>query len=238
MSSPHINAEPGAFAETVLLPGDPLRAQHIAAALLERSVVVNEVRNMLGFTGLWKGEPVSVMGGGMGIPSTLIYVTELARHFGVKRVVRVGTCGAIAHDLALGDVVVALGAGTDSRVNRIRFRDYDLPATASWPLVERVVAEAQRRATPLRIGNVFSSDLFYHPDAEIRALLPRLGFLAIEMEAAGLYGAAAELGIEALAVLTVSDHLDRPGGMSAEEREKGVDDMTRLVLDALLLPAG
>jgi len=233
MSAPHINADPGAFAETVLLPGDPRRAQHIAATLLDDAVEVTDVRNMLGFTGGWKGHRVSVMGGGMGIPSTLIYVTELARHFGVKRVVRVGTCGAIAPDLRLGDIVVALGAGTDSRVNRVRSRDYDLPATASWPLLERVVRTAQRQARPVQVGNIFSSDLFYHPDPDMRALLPRLGFLAIEMEAAGLYGVAAELGIETLAVLTVSDHLDRPGGMSPEQREKGVDDMTRLVLDAL-----
>lgn len=233
MSAPHINADPGAFAEMVLLPGDPRRAQHIAAALLDDAVEVTDVRNMLGFTGGWKGHRVSVMGGGMGIPSTLIYVTELARHYGVRRVVRVGTCGAIAPDLRLGDIVVALGAGTDSRVNRVRFRDYDLPATASWPLLERVVRTAQRQARPVRVGNIFSSDLFYHPDPEMRSMLPRLGFLAIEMEAAGLYGVAAELGIETLAVLTVSDHLDRPGGMSPEQREKGVDDMTRLVLDAL-----
>jgi purine-nucleoside phosphorylase len=233
MSAPHINADPGAFAETVLLPGDPLRAQHIAATLLEDAVEVTDVRNMLGFTGGWRGQRVSVMGGGMGIPSNLIYTTELARHFGVKRLVRVGTCGAIAPDLKLGDIVIALGAGTDSRVNRIRFRDYDFPATASWSLLERVVRTASRHPRPFHVGNVFSSDLFYHPDAELRALLPKLGFLAIEMEAAGLYGAAAELGVEALAVLTVSDHLDLPGGMSPEQREKGVDDMTRLVLDAL-----
>lgn len=235
MSAPHINADPGAFAETVLLPGDPLRAQHIAATLLDDAVAVTDVRNMLGFTGGWKGHRVSVMGGGMGIPSTLIYVTELARHYGVRRVVRVGTCGAVSSGLKLGDIVVALGAGTDSRVNRVRFSDYDLPATASWPLLDRVVRTARRQARPVHVGNIFSSDLFYHPDPEVRALLPRLGFLAIEMEAAGLYGAALELGIEALAVLTVSDHLDRPGGMSPEQREKGVDDMTRLVLDALTI---
>lgn len=233
MSAPHINADPGAFAETVLLPGDPLRAQHIAATLLDDAVEVTDVRNMLGFTGGWRGQRVSVMGGGMGIPSNLIYATELVRHFGVRRLVRVGTCGAIAPDLRLGDIVIALGAGTDSRVNRIRFRDYDFPATASWPLLERVMRQAGRHPRPFRVGNVFSSDLFYHPDAELRALLPKLGFLAIEMEAAGLYGVAAELGVEALAVLTVSDHLDRPGGMSPEQREKGVDDMTRVVLDAL-----
>jgi purine-nucleoside phosphorylase len=233
MSSPHINADPGAFADTVLLPGDPRRAQHIAATLLDDAVEVTDVRNMLGFTGGWNGRRVSVMGTGMGIPSTLIYATELVRFYGVRRLVRVGTCGAVDPDLRLGDIIVALGAGTDSRVNRIRFRDYDLPATASWPLVERVTRTARARGKPLRVGNVFSSDLFYHPDAELRPALARMGFLAIEMEAAWLYGAAAELGAEALAVLTVSDHISHPGGMTPEQRETGVDDMTRLVLDAL-----
>jgi purine-nucleoside phosphorylase len=233
MSSPHINADPGAFAETVLLPGDPRRAQHIAATLLDGAVEVTDVRNMLGFTGGWKGRRVSVMGTGMGIPSTLIYATELVRHYGVKRLVRIGTCGAVDLTLKLGDVIVALGAGTDSSVNRMRFRGYDLPATASWPLLERVTRTARARGRELRVGNVFSSDVFYHPDAGLREAMAHLGFLAIEMETAGLYGVAAELGVEALAVLTVSDHVSHPGSMSTEQREKGVDEMTRLVLDAL-----
>lgn len=233
MSSAHINADPGAFADTVLLPGDPRRAQHIASTLLDDAVEVTDVRNMLGFTGGWRGRRVSVMGAGMGIPSMLIYASELARNYGVKRLVRLGTCGAIAPELRLGSIVVALGAGTDSRVNRIRFREYDFPATASWPLLERVIRTARARGQAVHVGNVFSSDMFYHPDAELYKALARSAFLAIEMEAAGLYGAAAELGVEALAVLTVSDHLDRQGHMSPEQRESGLDDMTRLVLDAL-----
>ena len=233
MTSPHINADPGAFADTVLLPGDPRRAQHIAATLLDDAVEVTDVRNMLGFTGGWKGRRVSVMGTGMGIPSTLIYATELVRFFGVRRMVRVGTCGGIDPALKLGDIVVALGAGTDSQANRIRFGDYDFPATASWPLVERVTRTARARGRELHVGNVFSSDLFYHPDPGLKEALVRFGFLAIEMEAAGLYGVAAELGVEALAVLTVSDHISHPAHMTPEQRETGVDEMTRLVLDAL-----
>jgi len=233
MSSPHINADPGAFADTVLLPGDPRRAQHIAATLLDGAVEVTDVRNMLGFTGGWNGRRVSVMGTGMGIPSTLIYATELVRYYGVKRLVRVGTCGAVAPSLHLGEIIVALGAGTDSMVNRMRFRGYDLPATASWPLVELVTRTARERGRSLQVGNVFSSDMFYHADEQLRPMLAKLGLLAIEMEAAGLYGVAAELGVEALAVLTVSDHISHPGGMTPEQRETGVDDMTRLVLDAL-----
>jgi purine-nucleoside phosphorylase len=233
MSSAHINAKTGAFADTVLLPGDPRRAQHIATTLLDNAVEVTNVRNMLGFTGGWRGRRLSVMATGMGIPSLLIYATELARDYGVTRFVRLGTCGAIAPGLGLGSIVVALGAGTDSRVNRIRFGDYDFPATASWPLLEKLARTARARGQTVHIGNVFSSDLFYHPDAELGKSLQRMAFLAIEMETAGLYGVAAELGVEALAVLTVSDELDRPGGMSATQRESGLDDMTRLVLDSL-----
>ena len=233
MSSLHINADSGAFADTVLLPGDPCRAQHIASTLLDDAIEVTDVRNMLGFTGGWNGRRVSVMGTGMGIPSTLIYATELARTYGVKRFVRLGTCGAIAPDLELGSIVVAIGAGTDSRVNRIRLRDYDFPATASWPLLERLMRTASDRGQAVHVGNVFSSDQFYHPDAELRKALARLGFLAIEMETAGLYGAAAELGVQALAVLTVSDQIDLANSMSTEQRETGLDEMTRLVLDSL-----
>jgi purine-nucleoside phosphorylase len=233
MNSLHVNAEPSTFADTVLLPGDPRRAQHIASALLEDSREITNVRNMLGFTGSWRGQRLSVMGSGMGIPSILIYATELVRHYGVKRLIRLGTCGAVAPGLKLGSIVVALGAGTDSRVNRIRFRGYDFPATASWPLLERVVHQARARGQAVHVGNVFSSDQFYHPDAELKNALASLGFLAIEMETAGLYGVAAELGIEALAVLTVSDQADGPDHMSSGARESGLDDMVRLVLDSL-----
>lgn len=234
MTSPHLNATRGDFAETVLLPGDPRRARHVAESLLENARQVTDVRNMLGFTGTWRGRPVSVMGGGIGIPSTLIYATELARDHGVKRIVRIGTCGGIQPSLDLGDIVVALGAGTDSNVNRIRFGGYDLPATASFGLVEPVLRAAAVAGQRLHVGNVFSSDLFYHPDDTLHARLRALGFLAIEMEAAGLYGLAAELGFEALTVLTVSDHLAHHEAMTPEQRASGVDAMTRLVLDALL----
>lgn len=234
MSSPHLNAAAGAFADTVLLPGDPRRARHVAGTLLEDARLVTDVRNMLGYTGMWRGRPVSVMGGGIGIPSTLIYAEELVRDHGVRRIVRIGTCGGLQPELALGDLVLALGAGTDSNVNRIRFGGYDFAATASYSLLEPVARRAAAAGRPLRVGNVFSSDQFYHPDPGLHPRLRQLGFLAIEMEAAGLYGLAAALGFEALAVLTVTDHVGRPGAMSAAERETGVDAMTRLVLEALL----
>jgi purine-nucleoside phosphorylase len=234
MSTPHIVAPPGAFAKLVLLPGDPLRARHIAMTLLARAVEVTSVRNMLGFTGEWKGMPVSVMGSGIGIPSSMLYATELIRDHGVHYVVRVGTCGAIAGDVRLGDLVLALGASTDSAVNRLRFGGFDFAATASWPLLSRVAAMALQDEPAIRVGRVFTSDFFYHPRQDLLDLLQRFGFLAIDMETAGLYGIAAEFGAEALSVMTVSDHLADDTHMDAEQRETGVDRMIRLVLDSLL----
>lgn len=233
MSTPHINAAPGAFAELVLLPGDPLRARHIARTLLTGAIEVTNVRNMLGFTGEWKGMRVSVMGSGIGIPSSMLYATELIKDYGVRRVVRVGTCGGIARDVQLGDVVLALAAATDSSVNRLRFGGYDFAASASWSLLSRVAGQALPGGAAVRVGRVFSTDYFYHPDPRLPELLQRFGFLALDMETAGLYGVAAEQGTEALSVLTVSDHLIDGRHMSAEQRETGVDAMVRLVLDAL-----
>lgn len=233
MSTPHIAAEPGAFAPTVLLPGDPARARHVAETLLDDAVQVTAVRNMLGYTGNWKGRRVSVMGTGMGIPSCSIYACELVREYGVRRLVRVGTCGAVADALALGDLVVAMGAGTDSNVNRLRFGGHDFAATADFGLLRAVVDAAAAAGVPLHVGNVFSTDLFYHPQADLVEMLGRHGVLGIEMEAAGLYGVAAEHGVQALAVLAVSDHLRRGERMSAAEREAGLDAMFRLVLDAV-----
>ena len=233
MTTPHINALAGAFAETVLLPGDPARARWIATELLEDAQQVSDVRNMLGFTGSWRGQRVSVMGTGMGIPSCSIYATELVREYGVRRLVRVGTCGTSAADVALGDIVVALGASTDSRVNRQRFGGHDLAALASFALVRAVADAAQQAARPLRIGNVFSTDMFYHPDPALFDLLDRHGVLGVEMEAAGLYGVVAELGVEAVAVLTVSDQICNKQAMTPEQRETGLEAMLRIVLDAV-----
>jgi len=233
MSSLHIDAAPGAFAETVLLPGDPLRARVIAERLLDDAEQVCGLRNMLGFTGQYRGQRISVMGTGMGIPSCSLYATELIRSHGARRLVRVGTCGAVAQSLTLGDLVLALGAGTDSGVNRQRFAGHDFPATASWPLLSAIAEQAASAAVPLRIGNIFSGDLFYSPDPNLVQTLDRMHVLAVEMEAAGLYGVAAEHGVDAIALLTVSDHLQRHEVMDPMQREHGLDAMLRLALDAL-----
>lgn len=234
MSTPHISASPGDYAPTVLMPGDPLRARYIAESFLDNAREITAVRNMLGFTGTYRGKPVSVQGSGMGIPSIQIYATELARQFGVTRIVRVGSCGALQDHLNLGDVVIGLAAGTDSTVNRTRFGGRDFPAVADWELLSAVVEAGRSRPVPVRVGPIFTSDFFYEPDgSDTFALLERYGILAVEMEAAGLYGVAAEYGIAALTVATVSDQIKRGEAMTTGERQTSFDDMITLVLDAV-----
>lgn len=234
MATPHINAEKGDFAELVLLPGDPLRAEEIATTFFDAPRKVTSVRNMYGFTGSWKGQPVSVMGSGMGIPSMLIYATELVREFGVRRIVRVGTCGSVSADLELGDLFLASGAGTDSNVNRVRFGGYDLGAPASFPLLSAVHRQAENSGLPVRVGSVFSADQFYGSDDRLVPLLQKMGFLGVEMEAAGLYGLAMQERFEALAVLVATDHILSGEKVSAEQRQSGPGRAIEIVLDALL----
>lgn len=232
MSTPHIDAEPGAIADTVLLPGDPLRARHIAQEFLDDAVEVTTRRNMLGYTGRYRGLRVSVMGSGMGIPSCAIYATELARVYGVRRIVRVGTCGGVG-DVALGDLLLAQAASTDSNFNRLQFGGHDLAACADFGLLRAVADTASRQGIGLRVASVFSTDCFYGGDADLIARLLQHRIAGIEMESAGLYGLAMREGIQALSVLTVSDHLQRGEHMPAEQREQGLSRMTALVLDSL-----
>ena len=234
MPTPHISAKPGDFAETVLMPGDPQRAEHIANTFLEGARRVTDVRNTWGYTGTFQGRRLSVMAHGMGIPSCSIYATELIDHYGVKTLIRVGSCGALAAEVKLGDVLIALGASTDSKVNRMRFLDHDFAAIADFGLVERAVKAARARQVPVRVGNVFSSDLFYHPQAQLNDQLEKLGVLGVEMEAAGLYGLAAEHGVRALTLLTVSDHIRRKEMMSPEQRRTSFDAMIGIALDAAI----
>lgn len=234
MSTPHIEALSGDFAETILLPGDPLRAAHIANHILQDAIEVTKVRAMSGFTGTYRGQRVSVMGTGMGIPSASIYAHELITHYGVKKLIRIGTCGGVSSAVQLGDIVLAQGASTDSGVNRSRFQHMDFAALAAWPLLSAVAERAKTQKLQTHIGNVFSADLFYHPDAQLIEALDRMNILGIEMEAAGLYGLAAQHRVEALAVCMVSDHLRTHAAWSPEQRRLGLDQMVRLVLDAVL----
>ena len=233
MATAHIQAEPGDFAETLLMPGDPLRARMIADTYLDDVVQVNGVRNMLGFTGHYHGQRVSVMGSGMGIPSLSIYAQELFSQYGVQRIVRVGSCGAVQPQVKLGELVIGMGASTDSVVNRKRLMGFDFAAIADYRLLERVVRQADRSGQAVHVGNVFSADLFYDPQPELFERMQKMGILAVEMEAAGLYGIAAELGKQALTVLTVSDHILTGEQLSAQQRQDDLHAMLRLTLDAL-----
>lgn len=231
MATPHINAEFGDFAETVLMPGDPLRAKFIAETYLEDAKEVCNVRNMFGYTGTYKGHKISVMGHGMGIPSCSIYVHELIKDFGVKNVIRIGSCGAVHDDVKLMDVIIGMGASTDSKVNRIRFNNHDFAAIADFHLLETAVNQARNQNVPVRVGNVFSADLFYSPEVDLFDKMEKLGILGVDMEAAGIYGVAAELGAKALTILTVSDHIKRGEKLSSEDRQKSFNDMMNVALE-------
>lgn len=233
--TPHISAAPGDFAEAVLLPGDPLRAKHIADNHLEDAREVTAVRNMLGFTGSYKGLPVSVMGTGMGVPSASIYAHELVAEYGVKTLVRVGSCGGIALNAKIRDVVLAVGACTDTRVNRRRYGGNDFAAVADFDLLRAAARAAEAQGVSMRAGLVHTADLFYGPESEPFEAMKRMGVLAVEMETAGLYGLAAEHGVRALAILTVSDHVVTGESTSSDERQSTFDTMAHLALEALVL---
>ena len=234
MPTPHIGADPGAFAEAILLPGDPLRAAHIAETFFDDAEQVTAVRNMLGFTGTYRGMPVSVMGTGMGIPSASIYITELIREYGCQRLVRVGSCGGISKDVAMRDVIVATGACTDSATNRPRYGGWDYAPVPDFALARAAVDAAAAAGIEARTGLVHSSDAFYNPVGDALDIWDRMGVLAVEMEAAALYAIAAENRARALTVLTVSDHLRTQEATSSTERQTTFDDMVRIALDALV----
>lgn len=233
MSTPHIDAAPGAFADTVLFPGDPLRARHIATTLLDDAQEITARRNMLGYTGHYRGRRVSVLGSGMGIPSCAIYATELARVYGVRRILRVGTCGGVG-EARVGEIVLAHAASTDSHFNRLQFGGLDLAACADFGLLRAAVDAAAALGIDARVAPVFSTDSFYGGAPDLLRLLRTHRIAGVEMEAAGLYGLAQREGVQALAVLTVSDHLEHDTRLSADEREQGLGRMARLALECAL----
>ena len=236
MSTPHLDAEPGQIAPTVLLPGDPLRARHIAREFLSDATEVNTRRNMLGYTGTHRGQRISVLGSGMGIPSCAIYATELARFHGVRRIVRVGTCGGVG-EVALGDILLAQSASTDSRFNRLQFGGHDLSACADFGLLRAAADSAVRQGVTATVAGVFSTDCFYDGDPQLVEHLVRHRIMGVEMESAGLYGLGLREGFRALSVLAVSDHLQRDEHMAPAQREQGLSAMVALVLEALIADA-
>lgn len=228
----HISAQKGDIAEIVLLPGDPLRAQHIAETFLENPIQHNTVRGMLGYTGTYKGQRVSVQGTGMGIPSAMIYINELIEFYGCKTLIRVGSCGAYQEHVHIRDLVLAQAACTDSNINNLRFGTANFAPIADFGLLKRAQELAEERGHTHHVGNIFSSDTFYTDDPKEYARWAHFGVLAVEMEAAGLYTLAAKYGVKALCILTVSDHLITKEETSAEERQLTFNQMIEVALDA------
>ncbi|MFD2628983.1 purine-nucleoside phosphorylase [Oceanobacillus kapialis] len=233
--SVHIGAKQGDIADKILLPGDPLRAKFIAENFLDNVTQYNEVRGMYGFTGTYKGEKVSVQGTGMGVPSISIYVNELIQSYDVKKLIRVGTCGAIQEDVKVRDVILAQGSTTDSQMNRMVFQGIDYAPLADFELLKNAYDAGLEKGLNLRVGNVFTSDTFYRDNAkEVNALLAKYKVLAVEMETTALYTLAAKYGRQALSVLTVSDHIITGEETSAEERQTTFNEMMEIALEAAI----
>ena len=233
--STHIGAEKDAVASKVLLPGDPLRAEYIAKTYLKEVVCYNKVRGMYGFTGLYKGERVSIQGSGMGMPSFSIYATELITFYGAKQLIRIGSCGSINHEVKLKDLILTTSAHTDSGMNRERFCTISFAPTASFSLLKKADEKAQELKVPYHVGSVFTSDQFYDDRAEEKnTLLQRFGTLAVEMESAELYTLCSRYGVEGLSLLTVSDHILEETALSSEERQIGFNQMIMVALETLV----
>jgi len=231
MSTPHNEAKNGEIAKTVLMPGDPLRAKYIAETYLEDVVCFNKVRNMFGYTGTYKGKRVSVMGGGMGMPSIGIYSYELFHFYDVDNIIRIGSAGGIAEDIKVRDIVIGMGASTNSNFAA----QYKLPGTfapiADYSLLRNAVEAAERMNIKTVVGNILSSDTFYDDNKEANELWRKMNVLAVEMEAAALYMNAARAGKKALCILTISDHVFTGESLSAEDRQLTFRDMMEIALE-------
>jgi purine-nucleoside phosphorylase len=228
----HIGAKPGDIAETVLLPGDPYRAKWVAETFLKDAVLINQVRGMLGFTGNWKGNRVTIQGSGMGMPSLSIYANELIRDYGAQTLIRIGSCGGMQENVKVRDIVIAMTASTLSTPSRGIFRDLNFAPVADWSLLRAAVAAAEAKGVPTHVGGIYSSDVFYDERPDLNEQMQRHGILGVEMEAAELYILAARYQRRALAVLTVSDHLLTGEALPSSDRERSFGDMVEVALDA------
>lgn len=228
----HIGAQPGDIAETVLLPGDPLRAKWAAETFLDDVRCVNEVRGMLGFTGSWRGHPVTIQGSGMGMPSLSIYVNELIRDFGAKTLIRIGSAGGMQPFVKLRDVVIAMTSSTLSTPSLGIFRELNYAPAADFDLIQAAVSAARAKSVPTHVGGIYSSDVFYDERPDLNEQMVRHGVLAVEMEAAELYTLAARYQCRALAVLTISDHLTTGEALSSADRQSSFGDMVEIALAA------
>ncbi|WP_299551401.1 purine-nucleoside phosphorylase [Seonamhaeicola sp.] len=229
--SVHIEAKKGDIAETILLPGDPLRAKWIAETFFENPVCFNEVRGMLGYTGTFHGKKISVMGTGMGVPSISIYAHELITEYGVKNLIRVGSAGSYQKHVEIRDIVLAMAASSNSGVNELRFGGADYAPTANFGLFQKAVEAAKSKNIAIKAGNVFTSDEFYADDFESYKKWSKFGVLCVEMETAGLYTVAAKHNVNALTILTISDSLVTGERLSSKDRETTFKDMVEIALE-------
>ncbi|WP_068267423.1 purine-nucleoside phosphorylase [Caviibacter abscessus] len=234
MATPHIGANKGDIAETILLPGDPLRAKYIAETFLEDVVQYNNVRGMLGFTGTYKGKRISVQGTGMGVPSIGIYVDELINHFGCKTLMRIGTAGSMHESVKIRDVVLAMASSTDSNINKLRFNGADYAPTANYELFIEAYNIAKEKGLSVKAGNILTSDSFYGDDKDAWKKWAKFGVLCVEMETAQLYTLAAKYNVRALTLLTISDSLVTGECTSAEERQSTFNDMIITALETAI----
>ena len=228
----HIGAKPGEIAETVLMPGDPLRAKWAAETFLENPVCVNEVRGMLGYTGMWRGNRVTIHGSGMGMPSLSIYANELIRDYGAQTLIRIGSAGAMQEAVRLRDIVLAMTSSTLSTPSRGMFKELNYAPCADFGLLRAAHAAAEEKGIPTHVGGIYSSDVFYDERPDLNEQMTRHGILAVEMEAAELYTLAARYGRRALAVLTISDHLITEEALPSEDRQSSFSDMVEIALEA------
>lgn len=228
----HIGAQKNDIAETVLLPGDPYRARWAAETFLDNAVLVNETRGMLGYTGTWNGNQVTIQGSGMGMPSLSIYVNELIRDYDAQTLIRIGSCGGMQPHVKLRDIILAMTSSTINSPSSGIFKELNFAPTADWGLLRNAVTACESRSVSPHVGGIYSSDVFYDERPDLNAEMVRHGILGVEMEAAELYALAARYNRRALAVLTVSDHLDTGEALPAEDREKSFGDMVEIALAA------
>lgn len=237
MSTPHINSQKNDFSDIVLMPGDPIRAKYIAENYLDKFTQVNNTRLMLAYTGFYKNKKISVMSHGIGVPSASLYARELIVEYHVKKIIRIGTCGAVLNNIKLRDIIIGMGASTDSKTNRIRFNNHDFSAIANFDMICNMVVTAKRMNTAVHVGNFFTTDLFYNDDENMLSILQKYNILGVDMETSGIYAVASELNAKALSVCTVSDHITKKEKLSSKDRESSFNEMITMALESSLLEA-
>ncbi|QCI16187.1 purine-nucleoside phosphorylase [Buchnera aphidicola] len=234
MSTPHIDSKINDFSDIVLMPGDPVRAKYIAEKYLNNYIQINSTRLMLAYSGFYKNRKVSVMSHGIGIPSASLYVRELFLNYHVKKIIRIGTCGAVRDDIQLRDIVIGMGASTDSKVNRIRFNNHDFAAIADFDMMCHIVKIANLMNVKVSIGNFFTTDSFYNDNEKMLYILKKYNIIGVDMETAGIYAMAAECRAKALSICTVSDHIVNKKYLSSKDRESSFNNMIKIALESTL----